>query len=81
MFEIESICFDGVIPSARCEGHTRTMPTATSIWNSFLNYERCSCNCKLQFPGNNSYFRKDFQMLFAVKKGEIQTPNRALGQI
>ena len=36
---------------------------------------------QLQFPGNNSYFIKDFQMLFAVKEGEIQTPNRALGQM
>ena len=57
-----------------------TMLTATSIWNSLWNYERCSCNCKLQFPGKNSFFRKDFQMLFTVNEGEIQTPNRVLGQ-
>ena len=28
-------------------------------------------NCKLQFPGHHSYFRKDFQMLLAVNEGEI----------
>ena len=36
---------------------------------------------KLQFHGHHSYFRKDFQMLLAVKKGEIYPPHRALGQI
>ena len=33
------------------------------------------------FPRNNSYFRKDFKMLFAVREGEIQTSNHVLGQI
>ena len=32
------------------------------------------------FPGN-SYFRKDFKVLFAVKEGDVQNPNRELGQI
>ena len=27
--------------------------------------------CKLQFSGNDSYFRKDFQMLLVVNEGEI----------
>ena len=27
--------------------------------------------CKLQFHVHNSYFRRDFQMLLAVKEGEI----------
>ena len=35
----------------------------------------------LRFPVKNSYFRKDFQMLFAVKEGGIQIPDHALGQI
>ena len=29
----------------------------------------------------HTYFRKDFQMLFAVKEAEISPPHRALGQI
>ena len=35
----------------------------------------------LQLHGHHSYFRKDFQMLLARKRGEIEPPNRALGQI
>ena len=35
----------------------------------------------LQFHGHHSYFRKDFQMLLAHKKGEISFPHRALGLI
>ena len=29
----------------------------------------------------HTYFRKKFQMLFAVKEAEISPPHRALGQI
>ena len=36
---------------------------------------------KLQFHGHNSYFRKDFHLLLAVKEGEIQSRHRALEQI
>ena len=56
------------------------MLTATSIWSSLGNYERCSCNCLLWFPGKKQ-ISENFQMMFAVKEGEIQTQNRALGQI
>ena len=31
----------------------------------------CPGNYKLQFPGHHSHFRKDFQMLLAVKETPI----------
>ena len=36
---------------------------------------RVTANCS--FPGITSISEKEFQMLFAVKEGEIQTSNRA----
>ena len=58
------------------------MVTDTSIGNCLFGYMGDNCaTAKLQFHGNNSYFRKYFHMLFAVKEGEIQNPNRALSQI
>ena len=40
---------------------------------------RAIANCS--FPKITHISGKKFQILFAVKEGEIQTPNRALGQI
>ena len=48
----------------------------------FMNLFFFHCFCyvdlmHMQFPGYHSYFKKDFQMLLAVIKGEIQSPNCA----
>ena len=36
---------------------------------------------ELQFHRHHSYFRKDFQMLLAIKEGIIYPPHHTLGQI
>ena len=54
-------------PSARCGDYILPSLAATSIWKSFLKYEWCPWNCNLQFHGHHSYFRKDLQMLVAVR--------------
>ena len=51
--------------------HT-AMLIANSICKSFLKYETFT------FHEHHSYFRKDFQMLLAVKEGEIWPPHRSL---
>ena len=58
-------------PSARCGNYISPFLFATSIWKSFLKYEWCPWNCKLQFHGHHSYFRKDLQMLLTLKEGHM----------
>ena len=57
------------IPSARCGNYISPFLCANSIWKSFLKYEWCPWNCKLEFHGHHSYFRKDFKMLLTFKEG------------
>ena len=55
------------------------LSTANITMKSFLKYERCPENCKLQFFGHHSNFRKDFQILLAVHTGHVQSQHLALG--
>ena len=63
------LCCCYMWPSARCGNYISPFLCANSIWKSFLKYEWCPWNCKLQFHGHHSYFRKDFQMLLTLKEG------------
>ena len=66
-----SFCFVAAILDIDLVHDVEAILSANSIWKSFLKYEYCRRNCKLQFHGHHSYFRKDFHMLLAVKEGEI----------
>ena len=37
--------------------------------------------CNFQYSQHHSFFKQNFQSLFAVKKGELQSPHHALGYI
>ena len=68
-------------PSTPCGGYISPSLFASIIWKSFLKYERCLWNCKLQFHGHHFYFRTDFQKSLAINIGHIWPPHHALGQI
>ena len=72
------VCY--IWPSKICWSNTHPVLHAVSFWKSFLKYEWCPWNCKLQFHGYHSYFRKDYQMLLAENEAEIYPPHRALGK-
>ena len=63
------LCCCYMWPSARCGKDISPFLCANMIWKSFLKYEWCQWNCKLQFHGHHSYFRKAFQMLLTLKEG------------
>ena len=83
MFEIKSFCFDvvmcDIVPDVRAIHELCLLLPAPGILFGIMSDARATASCC--FPAKNSYFRKDFQMLFAVKEGGMQTPNRVLGQI
>ena len=65
------LCCCYMWPSARCGNYISPFLCVNSIKKSFLKYEWCPWNCKLQFHGHHSYFRKDFQMLLTLKEGHM----------